>query len=180
MGYLPEEVLFVEEGFVTVDPQTIASLKQKALKNKRTRIRLCTHADNDHPVHEMLIVHARGNYIPPHKHINKSESFHVIEGSADLFFFDEKGEIIKVISMGEAKSGKIFYYRVSKAIYHTLIVTSDIFVFHETTRGPFIPSETIFGSWAPHEDDEKAVKIYMDELMERKKRMSSVSVGSSK
>lgn len=176
MGYLPEEVLFVEEGFVTVGPQTIASLKKKALKNKRTRIRLCTHADNNHPVHEMLIVHAKGNYIPPHKHVNKSESFHVIEGSADLFFFDENGEIIKIISMGDTNSGKVFYYRVSQAIYHTLIVTSDIFVFHETTRGPFIPSETIFGSWAPHEDDEKAVKIYMDELMERKKKMSNVSV----
>lgn len=176
MGYLPEEVLFVDEGFVTVDSATIAALKQKALKNKRTRIRLCTHSDNSHSVHEMLIVHVKGNYIPPHKHINKSESFHVIEGTADLFFFDEKGEITKVISMGDAKSGRIFYYRVSKAVYHTAIVTSDIFVFHETTRGPFIPSETIFGSWAPHEDDEQAVRLYVNELMERKKKMVSGAV----
>ena len=176
MGHLPEEVLFVDETFLTVDRQRIEFLKQEALKNKRTRIRLCTHANMSNSVHEMLIVHVKGNYIPPHKHINKSESFHVIEGSADLFFFDENGEIIKIISMGDTNSGKVFYYRVSQAIYHTLIVTSDIFVFHETTRGPFIPSETIFGSWAPHEDDEKAVKIYMDELMERKKKMSNVSV----
>ena len=169
-------MLFVNETFLTVDRQRIESLKQRALKNKRTRIRLCTHTDTNHPVHEMLIIHAKGNYIPPHKHMNKSESFHIIEGSADLFFFDEEGEIIKVISMGDVNSGKIFYYRVSKAIYHTLIVTSDIFVYHETTKGPFCPEDTIFGSWAPQEDDAEAVKIYMDNLMERKKNLKDASL----
>lgn len=176
MGYLPEEIIFVDETFLTVDRQRIESLKQKALANKRNRVRLCTHTDTDHPVHEMLIVHAKGNYIPPHRHIDKSESFHVIEGTADLYFFDEEGEIIKVITMGDDKSGKNFYYRVSKSVYHTLIVTSDIFVFHETTKGPFIPSETIFGKWAPHEDDTEAVKVYMDSLVQRKKSYKEAEI----
>jgi cupin fold WbuC family metalloprotein len=133
---------------------------------------MCAHPNADHAVHEMLIAHLKGNYIPPHKHINKSESIHVINGTADLIFLDEKGEIIKVVPLGVSGSGRKFYCRVSTPLYHTLIVKSDIFVFQETTKGPYIRSETLFGEWAPQEDDLAAANSYMNELIERAKKFT--------
>jgi len=143
----------------------IELLKQKASENQRKRIRLCSHKNTDDLVHEMIIVHTKGNYVEPHKHINKSESFHVIEGSADMYFFDEDGKVNKIISMGDRASGKIFYYRISDPIYHTLIVTSEVIVFQETTKGPFDRSETIWAPWAPEEGDDKAVEAYVNQLV---------------
>ena len=167
MKEISEEIFFTEDAIVTVDAETIEFLKEKASQNKRRRARLCAHQNTDAAVHEMIIVHSKGAYIEPHKHINKSESFHIIEGSADLFFFDENGEVIKVISMGDYSSGKIFYYRVSDPIYHTLIVTSDIVVFQETTKGPFNRSDTIWAPWAPQEGNEEAIKVFMEQLMRK-------------
>ena len=45
----------------------------------------------------MFIALSDETYIRPHKHLNKSESLHVLEGSADVVFFDEKGKITKII-----------------------------------------------------------------------------------
>lgn len=165
MKEISKEILYAEGEIVTLDSQTIEFLKEKAKKNKRKRVRLCMHKDTDALVHEMIIVHSNGTYVEPHKHINKSESFHVIEGLVDLFFFDEDGKVIKITSMGDWSSGKVFYHRISGPIYHTLIVKSDIVVFQETTRGPFDRSNTVWASWAPIEGDEKAIKVFMDQLV---------------
>ncbi len=171
MGYLPEEVIFSKEKLVTIDKNKVIFLKQKAMKNRRTRIRLCAHLSIKDPVHEMIIVHVKGNYILPHKHINKSESFYVIEGTAELFFFDDKGNITKVVSLGEYNTGEIFYYRSVGVVYHTLVVTSDTFIIHETTKGPFVRTETVFAKWAPPENDIEAGGKYMENLLEQKKKL---------
>ena len=164
MKKISDEILYTEEEIVTLDSKTIEFLKEQARKNKRQRVRLCTHRDTDALVHEMIIVHSKGTYVEPHKHINKSESFHVIEGLVDLYFFDEDGKVIKILSMGDRSSGKIFYHRISDPIYHSLIVRSDVVVFQETTKGPFNRFETIWAPWAPDEGNEEAVKAFMDEL----------------
>ncbi len=164
MKEISEEVLYAEGEIITLDGQTIGFLKEKAKKNKRKRVRLCMHQDTDAPVQEMIIVHSKGIYVGPHKHMNKSESFHVIEGLVDLFFFDENGEVISMISMGDRSSGKVFYHRIAGPIYHTLIVKSEVVVFHETTRGPFNRSDTVWAPWAPAQGDEKTIKVFMDRL----------------
>lgn len=165
MKEISEEILYAEGDIVTLDSQAIEFLKGKAKKNKRRRVRLCMHKNTDALVHEMIIVHSSGAYIEPHKHINKSESFHVIEGLVDIYFFDENGKAIKMIPMGDQSSGKVFYHRISESIYHTLIVKSDVVVFHETTKGPFNRPDTIWAPWAPAEGDEKAIKVFMNQLI---------------
>jgi len=115
----------------------------------------------------MLIVHAKNTYVRPHKHLNKSESFHIIEGSADVIIFNEEGSIIEVIEMGDFKSGKQFYYRLSEPYYHTLLIHCDFLVFHETTSGPFNRSDTVFASWSPSEEDTNGVNIFMESLIKQ-------------
>lgn len=112
----------------------------------------------------MFIVHKKGAYIRPHKHLSKSESLHVMEGTAYLVVFDDKGEITEIIEMGDFSSGNNFYYRMSGPYYHTLLIKSDYFVFHETTNGPFNRSDTVFAPWAAAEDNSIAVGEFMNNL----------------
>ena len=156
-----EEVLFTADDVVKVDANDIEELKQKAKHNRRKRIRLCAHKGLDDSIHEMVIVHEKSCYIRPHKHINKTESFHIIEGSVDIILFDEDGQINEIIPMGDYASGRKFFYRLPPSRYHTLMIKSDVLVFHEITNGPFKPEDTVWASWAPLEKDEDEVSRYM-------------------
>jgi cupin fold WbuC family metalloprotein len=156
-----EEVLFAYDEIVQIDTSDIEELKQKAKKNPRKRIRICAHKGSKDTIHEMLIVHDKSCYVRPHKHINKTESFHIIEGEADILLFDEKGHIDQTIPMGSYNSGRTFFYRLPPSCYHTLLIHSDVLVFHEITNGPFRVEDTIWASWSPEEADLDAVSRYM-------------------
>jgi cupin fold WbuC family metalloprotein len=164
------EVLYSLDQIVTVDGRTIEELKRDADKNPRQRIRLCAHRSVDDRVHEMIIVHGKDAYVRPHRHIGKTESFHVIDGFADAVFFDDTGEITQVISMGPVSSGHTYFYRIADPIYHTLLIRSDAIVFHEATTGPFRREETGFAPWAPDESDPAKVAAYLKSVHERAAR----------
>ena len=161
---LNKEVYVADEPIVKVGRGDIEFLKGRVNESERKRVRLCAHKDVDDTLHEMFIVLAKGTYIRPHKHVNKAESLHVIEGSADVVFFDGEGNITDVIPIGDYSSGSRFYYRVAEPAYHTLLVRSDVLVFHETTQGPFVRSETVFAPWTAEEGDERAVKEFTEWL----------------
>lgn len=162
------EVYYSQDLIVKVSANDINFLKLKAAKNSRKRVRLCAHNDILDSLHEMLIIHARNNYVQPHQHLFKSESFHIIEGRLLVVIFDEKGQIVEVIEMGDISSNDIFYYRLSKNLFHTIIPLTEWVVFHETTKGPFLREETVFAPWAPEdEDDQLKKRDYLDNLLQR-------------
>src|ERR1051326_3060190 len=131
---LNDEVLIAEEAIVQLTNADIYCLKEASRKNNRQRIRICAHRTTADSVHEMFFVHAKGTYIRPHKHIGKSESMHVLEGIAQVVFFDDDGKIQRVITLGDYASRQSFYYRIADGLFHTLVISSDLFVFHEVTR----------------------------------------------
>ena len=159
-----DEVYVAEDPIVQADRALMESLKAQAAKNPRHRVRLCAHKDSQDRLHEMLIVLTKDVYIRPHKHLNKTESFHVIEGTASVIFFDDKGGIEDVIHIGGFTSGKQFYFRNDDSRYHTQIITSDDLVFHETTNGPFNRADTIYAPWSPEENDAEAARAFMENL----------------
>jgi cupin fold WbuC family metalloprotein len=146
-----EAVLFADTPLSTLNREDIEWLKARAARTARQRIRICTHLDSDQLLHEMMIVHTRDTYVRPHKHLNKSESFHVITGEAGVILFDESGAVCEAIRMGEYASGNRFYYRLSESRYHTLLIRSEVLIFHEVTTGPFQRQDTVFPAWAPEE-----------------------------
>ncbi len=160
------EVIYAGKGIVTVDRAAIAGLVRDAARNPRRRIRLCTHASVDDAVHEMMIVHERSCYVRPHKHVGKSESFHVIEGDVDVVIFDDAGNVTDVIPMGPYGSGRAFFYRIAQPLFHTLLIRSDVLVFHETTAGPFRREQTLFAPWAPEDADREPVDRFLARLNE--------------
>jgi cupin fold WbuC family metalloprotein len=158
------EVLYPDEAVVKVTHADVAGLKSQAAANERGRFRLCTHRDVKDTLHEMIIVLRAGTYIRPHKHLNRCESFHVLEGRADVALFDDDGNLLDVIRMGDYASRDCFYYRLSDSVYHSVVTHTPEFIFHETTNGPFDPNQTIFAPWAPADDGQPAVEAFLDKL----------------
>lgn len=162
------EVIVSDEPIVRVNQEYMETLKERARQNPRRRIRLCAHCSVNDLLHEMLIVHERGTYVRPHKHLNKTESLHIIDGLADVVVFDDDGKITDVMQMGDYKSGRIFYYRMQYPYFHTFLIHSEILLFHEVTNGPFNRNDTVFAPWAP---DETNVSSTLDFL----KRIKNIS-----
>lgn len=159
-----EEVLYDLEPVVKISRQDVDFLKESAEHNKRKRIRLCAHGSIEDSLHEMVITHAKDTYVRPHKHLGKIESFHVIEGTVDVVVFDDEGNVTGVTRMGDYQSGLPFYHRISEPSYHTLLITSDVLVFHEITNGPFRREDMVYAGWSPEEIKTEKVTEFMKEI----------------
>lgn len=151
-------------GNLSVTPEDIKDLVNLAKTNPKRRARINTHPSNDSDVHEMIIAFLKDSYIPPHRHQNKTESFHIIKGQLDVIFFDEEGHIINRIDLGDYASGKPFYFRSTNKDWHTVLIKSDFAIIHETTKGPFDSNESEYAPWCPHEDDKQGIKNYFKKL----------------
>ena len=147
-----DEVLYSSKDFVAINKSDLQELKNLSLLNKRKRIRLCAHMKPSEKLHDMIIIHAKDCYVRPHKHASRAESITILEGEVDLVLFEEDGSISKVIRMGELRTNKTFFYRLSSSIYHMFIIRSEFLVFHEATEGPFNKEDTIFPKWSPPEE----------------------------
>ncbi len=158
------EVFYAEDRVIQLRSSDVQWLKKQAECNLRERARLCTHRHTEDLLHEMFIVHTRDTYIRPHKHLGKPESFHIIEGTVDVVVFDDNGDVFEIIQMGNYESGMAFYYRILDPLYHTLLIRSNVLVFHETTTGPFNLTDTVFAPWSPEVDDKNACKAFVSAL----------------
>jgi len=155
-----DEVYVAEEGIVRLDRRAIAFVRDQALRNRRGRARICAHRDATNTLHEMLIGIAATSYVRPHRHEAKSESFHLVEGSADVVILSDDGAVEDVVELGENAN---FYYRLEAPRYHTLLIGSPALVIHETTNGPFVPDGTDWAPFAPAEGTPEA-HTYTEQL----------------
>jgi cupin fold WbuC family metalloprotein len=155
------EVAIANEKVVKAGRSEIETLKEFVRISSLGRSRICAHTDSSDPLHEMIIALAKTTYIRPHKHYDKSESFHIIEGELDVILFDEAGHISDVIPMGLHETGRIFYYRLSEPLFHTLLIRTDLVIVHETTNGPFKKDDAVFAPWSPQETDLERAQEFM-------------------
>jgi cupin fold WbuC family metalloprotein len=159
-----DEVFYSGDSIVKITRNDINQLKQFARQSSRCRGRICTHKDIDNSLHEMLIIHEQDIYIRPHKHIGKSESFHIIEGELEIVIFRDDGLILDMIEMSDYTGDKVFYYRLEESLFHTLLVKSPVVVFHETTNGPFRREDMIFAEWSPPENEAGAIRSFLKNM----------------
>jgi len=164
-------VFVSDEPFVAVNQRDIKTLIDLAAKHPRLRVRLCAHDTPEDKVHEMIIAMLKGSYVRPHRHHNKIESFHVIEGMAEAVEFTEDGDVTSVVRIGVGRPGLQFYYRNPSQSFHTWNIISDVFVVHEVTNGPFQPGSSMPAPWSPDERDAESVNKYMRELGEKVRRV---------
>jgi cupin fold WbuC family metalloprotein len=162
-----DEVFVAEDAIVKVGREELAFLKSQARANSRKRARICAHRSNDDALHEMLIAISADSYIHPHKHLGKSESFHIVEGVVDVVVFDDYGEIVEIIELGDTASGRNFFYRLSDSAFHTLLIRTDYLVVHEVTNGPFLRDRTVLADFAPPESEPSRAAQYMSTVNAR-------------
>ena len=153
LNCIGEGIYQSEERIVKLSNEDIRFIKNAAHNTPRKRARICTHQSNENDLHEMIIAICSDSYIHPHRHIGKSESFHIIEGRVDVVVFSDDGKIMEIVELGDQSTGSNFYYRLSNSYYHTLLIYSDMLVVHEVTNGPFSREETELAPFAPSEDD---------------------------
>jgi cupin fold WbuC family metalloprotein len=158
------EIYIAQDPIVQCGDAEIDFLKECALASPRKRARICAHKSNQDALHEMLIAISAASYIHPHRHLEKSESFHIVEGTVDVAIFDANGALVNVIELGEPGSGRAFYYRLSESAFHTLLIRSDFLVVHEVTNGPFDRAGTVLADFAPPENEAAAAHDYMQRV----------------
>lgn len=158
--------VFVAPGPVAViGADEIACLKAAVNDSTHGRVRINVHGDDEDLLHEMFIAMRPDSYIRPHKHLNKSEAFHLVYGAVDVVIFDDNGAIIDIVKLS-ATGPEAFYYRLSKPAFHTLLIQSDLLVIHEITNGPFRREATVLAPFAPTEGTTEAA-TYRAELTRR-------------
>jgi len=144
---ISDEVLYTTNNLTELCYKDIQLLKEESLKNDSKKIRICAHPDVNDKLHEMIIVLSKDGYVKPHKHLYKTESFHLIEGKLDVVIFNEQGEVTTTKQLSDFLSGKPFYIRLPPDCFHTVVPKTETVVFHEITPGPFKPEDTVFNDW---------------------------------
>jgi cupin fold WbuC family metalloprotein len=157
-------VMFATGDIVQAGDELIEELVREAREAPLKRARFCLHHSPDDSLHEMVIALLRESYVRPHRHVGKTESFHVIAGTLQIVLFEDDGRVAKRISMGPRGSGRPFLYRLSGAAWHTVIVEDEWVVFHEVTNGPFRPEDTDYAAWAPLDTDPEQVDRFVGAL----------------
>ena len=146
-----DEVYYARSPFCPVYPETIDELKAVARQNARGRVRICFHASPDAALHDMLIVLTGAAVYPAHKHLNKEEAFHLIEGRLRVMLHADDGTIEETVDLAGAPlqggANTAFYCRIPMNKFHTVIPMSETVVFREVTDGPFVPEQTVFADW---------------------------------
>ena len=161
-------VLTATDDIVVVNAETLQTLKELAATAPLKRSRLCLHRTSEDPIQEMVIAFARDSYVRVHRHRNKSESFHILAGSLEVVFFDDEGRETRRIQLGEPGTGRSSLYRLSCDAWHTVLIESEFAIIHETTNGPFVPSEAEFANWAPDGSDPNASIAFLTHLRDGK------------
>ena len=123
-------------------------------------------ADNPHRFLNVLL---SGTYIRPHRHANppKSETFVVLEGSAEVILFDDSGNITGRHRLGEdSPDGRLWGVDIPAGIWHTVLPRTPRAVCFEVKPGPWEASnDKEFADWAPAENDPAAAE-YARTLLE--------------
>jgi cupin fold WbuC family metalloprotein len=157
-------IFYVDRDFAVFDTAVIRFLKDVAASIDRRRARVCAHLSPDADQHDMLIVSHRSTYVAPHRHLSKSETMLVIEGSAEVIVFAENGAVTDRIPLGPPNSGHPFFYRMPQKRYHSLWIETEFLVFVECTKGPFLSEETQCAPWAPPPSDSAHGLAYLRAL----------------
>ena len=165
LNKIADDVFSFNENNFQFGYDELGKLVEKAKKSTRKRARICIHNNNESTLHEMFIAKLNNTYVRPHKNLNKSKSFQLLEGEMDLVIFDNFGNIKDLIKMSSHGQDSVFFYRLTITCFHSLIIKTDYAIFKETITGPFNNSDTIYAEWAPLEDDKHKVKIYMNRIV---------------
>lgn len=154
---------YSKKEITVIDSGILSELRRIGLE-KGENVRISLHNSVDDDLHNMMIFQHNGTYTRPHKHILKSETYHIIEGNAVLVVFNEDGTVRERIDMA---IGKTLLCRVGKNCYHTIVPTTEYVIFHESRPGPFLrESDSIFAPWSVEPSEKEMAMGFINTLLQ--------------
>ncbi len=144
-----------EDAIAVVDAAGIRRMRDLAQESPDGRARLCLHHALSEPVQEMIMALTSANCYPVHRHRDKAESYHILDGDLAILIFGDDGQVSRRELLSATVSGAAKALRISPMIWHAVIALSPIVVFHETTSGPFRPGQSETASFCPEDIPER-------------------------
>ena len=121
--------------------------------------RVCLHSDYTDVLQDMVLIQHSKNFYPPHKHVNRYDSYFVLKGCLGVIIFNNIGEIKKSLRLSK---GTI--YKTPKNQYHLTIPISKKVVYHEYRSGSFNrKTNCIFPRWSPKTENDR--KIFKKKIL---------------
>ncbi|KKS97794.1 MAG: hypothetical protein UV73_C0005G0071 [Candidatus Gottesmanbacteria bacterium GW2011_GWA2_43_14] len=144
---------------------TIQEMLKLSQRKNNCDLRICLHRNTDEHLHQMIILHHKGIYRRPQKHIYRDEAYQIIAGRMVLFLFDAKGNVNNAEIL--AKNGN-FICRIGRGFWHLTIPLTAYVIFQEIKSGKFNRSlDAVYPSWAPAGDNQAENKVYYQKLLKR-------------
>lgn len=125
----------------------IEEIKNYLVKHSIVNTRICFHENVNSLLHEMVIFHKKDGVFHAHKHLEKSESYQIIDGKLLVEIFDEFGVSIKRLLLNSAKKSDNFFCKIGKNTWHLTEPVSEFVVFKETRPGPFESHDSVVAPW---------------------------------
>lgn len=146
---------------VRIDVALVEELKEVSKLRNGQNVRLCLHDSPDAAHHDMIILERKDKYYRPHKHREKGEASHIMQGRLGIFTFDDAGNVTEACALNP---GEIF--RVGTNMYHAIMPLTEVVIYHENKPGPFLgDNDSIFPDWAPDGKNDKITRAYIDTIL---------------
>ena len=143
---------------LTITEEMIEDTIREAKTTPNGCFRICLHKSIEDPIQQMVIAFSKSTYFMPHRHPNKTESYHILAGRAIVVFFSDDGEIIRTFIMDKDDRKAVQIYRQNGCYWHTIVILSEYAVIHEIVNGPYVKVQNEYVRWAPQEDADAASK----------------------
>nr|WP_302830116.1 WbuC family cupin fold metalloprotein [uncultured Bacteroides sp.] len=148
-----------------ITEELLNKVTSQAKVNPRLRMNYNFHASMDEPVHRMLNALEPDTYLPPHRHVDKEETYLLLRGSMWVLFYDDYGNVTDKVLLNplEGKYG----LEIPSGTWHSIIVLESGTVIFEIKKGPYspLPAKDI-ASWAPAPSDVKGAEAFMNKMLE--------------
>ena len=149
-----------------LDQSMIDMLISDCKSNIKKRSRINFHQSSSDLVQEMIIAMHRDTDIFVHKHLAKSESFHVLHGEiAVVLFSGNSPDISQVVNLNSSVGTN--YYRLSCDLFHLVVPLTEVSIIHETTQGPFEPNSAQIADWSLSDSGNGIVKSIKQTLLRK-------------
>jgi len=118
-----------------INKSLIKKLKSISVKNNNSNARFCLHQNPESSLHSMIILEYKDKKCrKPHKHDEKEEILHILEGQMIALMLNDRGKILKKTLLTPEEN---FLYSNPKGKYHIWLPLTDYVIYVETKRGPF-------------------------------------------
>ena len=148
-----------------ITEELLDTVTLQAKENPRLRMNYNFHATMDAPIHRLLNALEPGTYLPPHRHVDKEETYLVLRGSLMAFFYDEVGNVTERVCLNplEGKYG----LEIPPCTWHSIVALESGTVIFEIKKGPYQPLPLgDLAPWAPASSDEEGVKAFMKRMIQ--------------